>query len=118
MCGSFVRGTTPSCVQRLDAIRPSAPNACLRHFHNNSRSASWSPAALRGACALAMASTRSARGPSRLQAIDLHDEHGPGVEREAEMERGLDGLQDDLVDHLERGRDDAAPTMSLMVLVV
>ena len=42
-----------------------------------------------------------------LQAVHFHDEHRPGVEREAEVERRLDRLQDELVEHLQRRRDDA-----------
>ena len=42
-----------------------------------------------------------------VQAVDLDDQDGPGVEREAEVERLLDRLDHERVEHLERRGDDA-----------
>ena len=45
MCGNWVRGTTPSWVQKLELNLPIAPNARLRHFQSSclsfSVAASW-----------------------------------------------------------------------------
>ena len=42
-----------------------------------------------------------------FQAVDFHDEHRAGVEREAEVERRLDRLQDQLIEHLQGAGNDA-----------
>ena len=53
-----------------------------------------------------------------FQAVHFHDEHRPGIERKAEMERRLDRLQDQ-AGRAFPGRAGMmpAPMMSLMVLV-
>jgi hypothetical protein len=40
---------------------------------------------------------------------ERRSEHGPGVEREAELERRLDRFQDQAVHHFQGGRYDARP---------
>ena len=42
-----------------------------------------------------------------FEAVDFDEQHRLGIERKAELERLLDGDQDALVHHFERGRDDA-----------
>ena len=42
-----------------------------------------------------------------FEAVDFDEQHRPGVQREAEVERRFDRLDDPLVHHLQRGRDDA-----------
>ena len=44
---------------------------------------------------------------ARFEAIHFHDEHRAGVEREAEVKRRLDRLQDQLVEHFQGGGNDA-----------
>ncbi len=41
-----------------------------------------------------------------VEAVDLDDQDGAGLGREAEAERLLDGLDHQVVEHLQRGRDD------------
>ena len=42
----------------------------------------------------------------RFEAIDLDDQHGTRRGGEAEVEGGLDGADHEVVEHLERRRDD------------
>ena len=112
MCGSLVRGTTPSWVQKVGLSRPMAPKADLRLFQIATYSGSFfvrqaialrtSPPLARTISAIACAS----RVEPGLEPVDLDDEHGPGVGREAEAERLLDGLDHQVVEHLQRGGDD------------
>ena len=112
MCGSLVRGTTPSWVQKVGLSRPMAPKADLRLFQIATYSGS-----LRVRQVIDFA-TRAAVGLDDLgdrlrlavepgvEAVDLDDQDGAGVGREAEVERLLDGLDHQVVEHLERRRDD------------
>ena len=45
-------------------------------------------------------------GQARFQPVHLHDQHGPGVEREAEMKSRLHRLEDGRIEHLQGCRDD------------
>ena len=112
MWGSLVRGTTPSWVQKVGLSRPMAPKADLRLFQIATYSGSlrvrqvidfWTVPAVRlddlgDRLGLAV--------QPGVEAVDLDDQDGPGVGREAEAEGLLDGLDHQVVEHLQRRRDD------------
>ena len=89
-------------------IAPIAPKAPFRAAQTRARSAS----------SLAIADVErvvpSADGLDLLghrldlfgQPLDLDDQHGLGVHREPDLRPGLDGLDAEVVHHLQGGRDD------------
>ena len=112
MCGSLVRGTTPSWVQNVGLSRPMAPKADLRLFQIATYSGSlrvrqvidfWTvPPCAWTISAIAWASRSSPASRPSTSMIRT----APGLGREAEAEGLLDGLDHQVVEHLERGRDD------------
>ena len=46
----------------------------------------------------------ASRSRPGVEAVDLDDQHGPGLGREAEAEGLLDGPDHQVVEHLQRGR--------------
>ena len=112
MCGSLVRGTTPSWVQNVGLSRPMAPKADLRLFQIATYSGSLRVRQVIDFCdraAVGLDDLGDRLGlavEAGVEAVDLDDQHGAGLGREAEAERLLDGLDHQVVEHLERGRDD------------
>ncbi len=90
-------------------MRAMAPKADLRPFHSSARSAgSAATRTVRAPWAWAMAMTASSRGRhAGGQAVDLDQQHGGGVGREAGVDVGLDRGGDPGVHHLEGGGHDA-----------
>ena len=86
-------------AERVLAALPEQPRARRRRARRG-------PRARRAARQTAATRVGLRVEPGR-QAVDLDDQHRAGVEREAEVERRLDRLEDQLVHHLQRRRDDA-----------
>ena len=112
MCGSLVRGTTPSWVQKVGLSRPMAPKADFRLFQIATYSGS-----LRVRQVIALATEPPLRPDDRgdglglalqagLQAVGLDDQDGAGLGRGSRSRRPLDGPDHRVVEHLQRGRDD------------
>ncbi len=74
--------------------RPTAPKARLRHFHSSAARLSSAASGLRARCSRGRSrdAIRAWRVGVIAETVDLDDQHGAGVEREAEVERRLDRL--------------------------
>ena len=106
-------------VARAPAGRRRRTPACGTSTAAAARPRCW-PGAPRGPCSSWRSRSIRSASSSRpgLQAVHLHDEHRPGVEREAEVERRLDRLRGSAC-RASPGPPGTmpAPMMSLMVLV-